>query len=48
MARPAADRAWPRNDDSDRATLLIAGADVVVNDPRADLRRAWEGVGIYR
>lgn len=39
---------WPGYDHRRRATLLMAAHDVVVDDPWAHRRRAWEGVGIYR
>jgi para-nitrobenzyl esterase len=39
---------WPRYDPGRRETLLIDEQDRVEPDPRADLRRAWEGWRPYR
>lgn len=35
------DESWPRYDERDRATLIIAAVDRVEQDPRRDRRRAW-------
>jgi len=35
------DDGWPRYDERDRATLIIAEVDRVEHDPRRDRRRAW-------
>ncbi len=39
---PAAD--WPRYEEPERLTLIIADRDRVESDPRADRRRAWSAL----